>query len=242
MKLKAEKREQLGKKTKLLKAQNMIPAVIFGKKMESLPITLGVNEFVKVFEEAGETNIIDVEVDSKTHKVLVKEYQLDPVSDNFIHISFYKPDLTVKTQAQVPVKVTGEEENELIKNGEAVALLLMQEVTVEALPTDLPDEFVVDVSSLTEFGQGVKIGDLEYNSQKVEIPDVDPEDLVVKIDEIVVEEEPEEEVSEEDALGGIEASEETAVDEGEEDSEQDGKKSSEPKEQPVPKETTTDKP
>ncbi|MFC1700251.1 50S ribosomal protein L25 [Patescibacteria group bacterium] len=214
MQLKALKREELGKKTKYLKQQNKIPAVIFGKGMESVSITLDYNEFIKVFEEAGETNIIDVVIGSETYKVLVKEYQLDPVKDTFIHISFYKPDLTIKTQAQVPVSVTGEEENELIKNGDAIALLLMQEITVEALPTDLPNEFIVDVSGLTEFGQGIAISQLKYDKEKVEIPDVDPEEFVVRLDEVIIEEEPEEEVSEEEALEGIEATEET--EEGEE--------------------------
>ena len=175
MQLKAEKRKELGKKTKYLKQESKIPAVIFGKGMDSIAITLGYNEFIKVFEEAGETNIIDVVIGSETYKVLVKEYQLDPVKDTFIHISFYKPDLTIKTQAQVPVSVTGEEENELIKNGGALALLLMQEITVEALPTDLPDEFIVDVSNLTEFGQGIAISQLKYEKELVEIPDIDPE-------------------------------------------------------------------
>ena len=227
MQLKAKKREELGKKTKYLKQENKIPAVIFGKGMESVSITLEYNDFVKVFEEAGETNIIDVVVDKDTYKVLVKEYQLDPVKDRFIHISFYKPDLTIKTQAQVPVSVTGEEENELIKNGDAIALILMQEITVEALPTDLPDEFVIDVSGFTEFGQGVSVSQLEYNKELVEIPDLDPEEFVVRLDEVIIEEEPEEEISEEEALEGIEATEEKEGEEGEEGEEQ----PSEPKEE-----------
>ncbi|MFH1648117.1 MAG: 50S ribosomal protein L25 [Patescibacteria group bacterium] len=213
MQLKAEKRQELGKKTKTLKQENKIPAVIFGKGMDSLSITLDHNEFVKVFEEEGETNIIDIVIGSETYKVLVKEYQLNPVTDKLIHVSFYKPDLTIKTQVQVPVNIIGEEENELIKNGEAFALLLMQEITVEALPTDLPNEFIVDVSELTEFGQGINISQLKYDREKVEIPDIDPEEFVVRLDEVTIEEEPEEEVSEEAALEGIEATEETAAEE-----------------------------
>jgi large subunit ribosomal protein L25 len=227
MQLKAEKREELGKKTKYLKLENKIPAVIFGKGMESVSITLDYNEFIKVFEEAGETNIIDIVVDKDTYKVLIKEYQLDPVKDRFIHISFYKPDLTVKTQAQVPVGITGEEENSLIKNGDAIALIIMQEITVEALPTDLPDEFVIDVSTLTEFGQGVSVSQLKYDREKVEIPDLDPEEHVVRLEEVIIEEEPEEEISEEEALEGIEATEEKEGEEGEE-----GEQPSESKEQP----------
>lgn len=222
MQLKAEKRQELGKKTKYLKRENKLPAVIFGKDMDSMSITLNYNDFVKVFEEEGETNIIDIIIGSETYKVLVKEYQLNPVTDRLVHVSFYKPDLTVKTQVQVPVTVTGEEGNELIKNGEALALLLMQEITVEALPTDLPDEFIVDVSKLTEFGQGITVSQLEYNREKVEVPDIDPGEFVVRLDEVTTEEEPEEEVDEAAALEGIEATEETAAEEGEEGKE--GKK------------------
>ena len=216
MQLKAEKRKILGKNTKHIKREGKIPAVIFGKGMESVSLSLGYNEFDKTFKKAGETDLIDIEADNEKFKVLIKDVQNDPVSGKFIHVGFYKPDLTIKTEAQVPVTVIGEENNDLIKNGTGIALQLLQEITVEALPQDIPHEFTIDVSSLSEIGQGVTISQLEYDREKVSIPDIDPEEMVVRMDEIAVEEEPEEAVSEEEAIAGLEATEEKAVDEDEE--------------------------
>ena len=215
MHLKAEKRQILGKGTKVIKRGGKIPAVVFGKGMESESIALGYNEFEKTYEKAGETDLIDIDAGEDKFKVLIKDVQYDPVTGKFIHISFYKPDLTIKTEAQVPVTVIGEEGNDLIKNGTGIALQLFQEITVEALPQDIPHEFIVDVSNLTDFGQGVTIEQLQYDKEKVSIPDLDPTEMVVRMDEIKVEEEPEETVSEEEALAGLEATAEKAPEEGE---------------------------
>ena len=216
MQLKAEKRKILGKNTKHIRREGKIPAVIFGRGMESVSLSLGYNDFDKTFQKAGETDLIDIEAEDMKFKVLIKDTQKDPVSGKFIHVGFYKPDLTVKTEAQVPITVIGEENNDLIKNNTGIALQLLQEITVEALPQDIPHEFIVDVSSLNEFGQGITISQLEYNKEKVSIPDVDPEEMVVRMDEITVEEEPEEAVSEKDAIAGLEATEEKPAEEGEE--------------------------
>jgi large subunit ribosomal protein L25 len=231
MELKVKKREILGKKNKYIRRENEVPAVIFGKGMDSISISADYNSLEKVYQEAGETDLIDILLDSNKYKVLVKDIQTDPVSDKISHVSFYKPDLTIKTEAQVPVEIIGEENNELLKSDPtAIALLLLQEITVEALPEDIPHSFEVDVSNLNEFGMGVNISQLDYDREKVSIPDLDPEETVVRIDEIVIEEEPEEEViSEEEAIAGVEATEEK--EEGEEEGEEGGEKSKEPAEE-----------
>jgi len=233
MQLKAENREKLGKATKYIRRGNQIPAVIFGKGMESVSITLGYNDFNKVYQESGETDLIDVECENTNYKVLIKDVQLDPVTDKFSHVGFYKPDLTVKIEAQVPVEVFGEEENEIIKNATGIALQLLQEITVEALPEDLPHEFRVDVSKLSEFGQGITISELDYDKDKVTIPDLDPTEMVVRLDEVTIEEEPEEEVSEEEAIAGVEATEEKPEEETEGE---EGEKKEKPEPKPQEKE------
>ncbi len=221
MKLDAKKRETLGKKTKYIRREGGIPAVVFGKGIEPTNITLNYNEFDKTYKKAGKTNLINISLGEEKVKVLVKDVQYDPVSGNISHASFYRPDLTVKTEAQVPVEIVGEEVNELIKSGTALALQLLQEITVEALPEDIPHSFTIDVSNMNELGQGVTIGQLEYDREKVSIPALDPEELVVRIDEIIIkEEEPEEAtVSEEEAIAGLEATSEKP--EEEEGSEED---------------------
>ena len=217
MQLQAKKRETLGKKNRHIRKEGEIPAVVFGKGMESVNIALDYNSFEKTFKQAGETDLIDISAESDKFKVLIKDVQFNPVTTRFSHVSFYKPDLTVKTEAQVPVEIIGEESNELIKSGAALALQLVQEITVEALPEDIPHSFTIDISGITEIGQGVSISQLEYDKEKVSIPDLDPEEMVVRIDEITVqEEEPEAAVSEEEAIAGLEATAEKPEEEEEE--------------------------
>jgi large subunit ribosomal protein L25 len=218
MKLEAKKRETLGKKTKYIRREGGIPAVVFGNGIDPTNITLNYNEFDKTYKKSGKTNLIDISLDDEKVKVLVKDVQYDPISGNISHASFYKPDLTVKTEAQVPVEIVGEEINELIKSGTALALQLLQEITVEALPEDIPHSFTIDVSNMNELGHSVTIGQLEYDREKVSIPSLDPEEVVVRIDEIIIKEEPEETtVSEEDAIAGLEATSEKPEEESSEE-------------------------
>jgi large subunit ribosomal protein L25 len=205
MQIEAQKRETLGKKTKHIRKEGKIPAVVFGKDMNSTNISLDYNTFDKVYKESGETDLIDVKIGDKKIKVLIKDVQLDPVSGRISHVGFYKPDLTVKTEAEVPVEIVGEENNELIKSKVALALQLIQEIKVEALPEDIPHSFIVDVSNLNNIGDSVSISQLNYNREKVSIPEIDPEEMVVRIEEVKVEEEEVEEVSEEAAIADLEA-------------------------------------
>lgn len=216
MQIEAQKRETLGKKTKHIRKEGKIPAVVFGKDMNSTNISLDYNTFDKVYKESGETDLIDIKIGNEKLKVLIKDVQSDPISGRVSHVGFYKPDLTVKTEAQVPVEIVGEENNELIKSNVALALQLIQEIKVEALPEDIPHSFIVDVSNLTNIGDSISISQLNYDREKVSIPEIDPEEMVVRIEEVKVEEEEVEEVSEEAAIADLEATAEKPEEEKEE--------------------------
>lgn len=194
MKLIAKKRDILGKKVKSLRQQGLLPGVVFGKDMESVPITLNKKEFEKVYQEAGESTLIDVDLPSAKGgskadgpiKVLVSEVDLDPVSDEIIHANLQAVKLTEKTTATVPLKIVGE--SPIVKSGEGMLLTLLDEIDVEALPQDLPTEIKVDTSKLTAIDQGIAVKDLPVDRSKVEIKQ-DPEDLVVKVGYAEMEEE-----------------------------------------------------
>lgn len=198
MKLTAKKREILGKKVKKLREQGLLPAVVFGKDTESIPIALDQKEFEKVYEEAGESTLIDVEITNgdgqrqalQLHKTLISEVDLDPVSDEIIHANLQAVKLTEKITATIPLEIVGE--SPIIKSGEGMLLTLLDEVEVEALPQDLPSEITIDISGLTAIDQGIAVKDLPVDCTKVEIQQ-EPEDLVVKIDHAEMEEEKEEE-------------------------------------------------
>jgi large subunit ribosomal protein L25 len=145
MELIGEKRQKIGKVVRSLRKEGLIPAVVFGNEIESTAIVLNRMAFSKLFSKAGETALVDLKIESTTYKVLVNDVQLDPISGQIIHAGFYKPNLKEKTEVHIPVRVIGEETNPLIKSGEAVALQLMNEILVSALPSDLPEAFVIDI-------------------------------------------------------------------------------------------------
>jgi len=197
MKLKAKKRDILGKKVQKLREQGLLPAVVFGKETGSIPVTLDQKEFEKVYEEAGESVLVDVEVTEdgprsagQLHKTLVSEVDTDPVSDKIIHANLHAVSLTEKATATIPLEIVGQ--SPIVESGQGMLLTLLDEVEVEALPHNLPSKIEVDISELTEIDQRMAIKDLPVDRQKVEIQQ-DPEDLVVKIEHAEMEEEEEEE-------------------------------------------------
>ncbi len=171
----------------------MLPAVVFGKETGSIPITLDQKEFEKVYRKAGETALIDVAINKqKPVKALVTETDIDPVSDQILHVNLHAVSLTEKATATIPFKIIGE--SPIVESGKGMLLTILDEVDVEALPQDLPAEIKIDVSDLTEIDQGIVVGDLPVDREKVDIKQ-DPEDLVVKIEHPEMEEEEEEEVT-----------------------------------------------
>lgn len=218
MELTAEKREKFGKANKSLRNYGQIPGVIYGKGMDSISITLDYDPFKKIWDKSGETDLIDIKLGSQTYKILIKNVQYDPVTGKMSHAEFYKPDLTEKIEVQIPVEVIGEEKNEFIKANEAMVFYVVDEVTVKALPTDLPHNFTIDVSGLA-IEEGVKVSQLNYDKEKVEIVDMDADDFVVRLDKVEEQKEEEEAVpvTEAEAIEGMEATgEKKPEEEGEE--------------------------
>lgn len=183
MQLTAEKRTELGKKAKLLRRERRIPCVIFGKGMESTPMHIGYTEFIRVYREAGDTSVIDLKLEGNTYPVMVKGFHKHPVSSEILHIDFYKVDLTKEVTVEVPIVVLNEEENELVARNEAFVSQFMTNIEVSALPNDIPDEVTIDVLNLSELGADMFVSDLIFDKEKVTI-DVDPEELVLRLEDI----------------------------------------------------------
>ena len=161
-----------------------------------------------MFTAVGETALVDLTLDGQNQSVLIKDVQHDPVTGKFIHTGFYKVNLLEKITAEIPVEILGEELNVLLKSGEGVLLTLLDTIEVECLPADLPPHFDVDVSALTAVGQGVTVGELKYNKDKVKVK-AEEDELVVKIDYPQMQEVEEEAVvTEAEALENIEATKE----------------------------------
>jgi large subunit ribosomal protein L25 len=177
--LKAEVRKIEGRKVKTLRSEGVVPANIFGKKVKSQSVQVSLKEFEAIYKEVGETGVISLAIGSEKRPVLVHNVQLNPKTDEILHVDFHQVDLKEKIEADVPVELIGESPAEKQSLGTVVQYI--NEVKVEALPADLPEKFVIDISDLSEVDQAVFVKDLKIDRSKVEVKN-DPEEIVVKVE------------------------------------------------------------
>lgn len=187
IKLTAQKRVMTGKKVKKLRKEGLLPANIFGKKIKSQSLSLNQKEFEKVFEEAGETGIVNltIEGEKEAHPVMIQNLQRNPVTDDVLHADLRQVILTEKVVANIPVEMVGEAPAAEQKLG--ILIQNISEIEVEALPLDLPEKFVVDVSGLNNVGDEILVKSIEVNKSKVELK-TDENLVVVKIEPLAKEE------------------------------------------------------
>lgn len=187
IKLQAKKREIVGRKVKNLRGQGLVPANIYGKKTKSLAVSLEKKEFEKVYHEAGETGIVKLTVEGEKEErpILIQNVQLDPVTEDLLHADLRQIILTEKISAKIPVRLVGKAPASEQKIG--ILIQTVSEIEVEALPTDLPEEFEVDISKLEKAGDEVLVKGLKVDRRKIAIKVTD--DLVLaKIEPLAAEE------------------------------------------------------
>lgn len=199
--LKAEKRTVEGRKVKKLRKEGYLPGNVFGKKIKSQSVQVNLKDFEKTYKEVGETGLLTLNVGSEDRPVLIHNLQLNPVTDDPIHVDFLQVDLKEEVEANIPIELVGESPAE--KQALGTVVQYINEIKVEALPGDLPEKFEVDISTLLEVDQSIIVKDLKYDKSKVEIKD-DVEAIVAKVEppqkeEVVTPEVPEGEAVGEDA-------------------------------------------
>lgn len=177
--LKAETRKVLGRKVKNLRKQGILPGNVYGKKIKSEAVQVSLKDFEKVYKEVGETGLLSLQVGNSDKPVLVHNVQTNPVTGDIIHVDFLQVDLKEKVTAEVPVELTGESPAE--KQAIGTVVQQINEIEVEALPTDLPEKFEVSVEGLSEVDQAIFVKDLKVDKSKVEIK-ADPEAIVAKVE------------------------------------------------------------
>lgn len=144
-------------------------------------------ELDNLFEEAGESSLIDLIVDKDSYPILFKNPQYHPVDGSLIHIDCYKVNLREKIVATVPIELAGE--SPAVKEG-MILVEITNEVEVEALPANLPEKIEVDISSLVGVDDAITVADLKVDD-KVEVQNA-ADQVIVKIEEPKMEEEIEE--------------------------------------------------
>ena len=235
-KLKVEKRTVVGKKVKKLRKDGILPANVYGKDIKSLAVQVKQKDFDAVYKEAGETGLVDLNVDSEIRPVLIHNVQRDYLTRLPVHADFYQVNLKEKVKTMVPLILTGEAKAVADKVG--IVLQPLSGVEVEALPTDLPENIEVPVEHLAVVDEQITVKDLKVPTGVTVL--TDPEQVVVKIGELISKEAQEQ--AEAEAKAAEAAKVEAAPAEGEETKAAEGKeeapKAEEKKEEGKPAEPT----
>ncbi len=156
--IQASVRQERGKKTKALRGAGKIPAVLYGPKTKSQMIAVGEKEFEKAFKEAGESTLLNLEVENRKVPVLIHDVQRDPLQGTVIHIDFYEPPLDKKVKVKLPIVVQGEAP--AVKELGGTLIRHIQEIEVSALPQDLPHELTIAVDGLVVFEDRILVKDI----------------------------------------------------------------------------------
>jgi large subunit ribosomal protein L25 len=194
--LKVTNREILGKKVKHLRRQGITPVHLFGHGIESLALQCDTGELERVLGQAGQ---------KKPRSVVVREFDRDWRKGQLVHVDFYQVKMEEKIKLEVPVALVGEAP--ALKSKTLMLEHELGTLTVECLPAKIPTSLEVDISSLTEPEQTIRVKDVALDKDITVLND--PELVVVKISSRPVEK-IEEEVVEEVAEEAIEAPEEAA--------------------------------
>lgn len=155
-----KKRTETGKKLKNLRADGMIPSVVYGA---GEPI-LTASEYVssdKVLMEAGYHSPIDLDIDGKKQLAIVKDVQLDPVTRKIVNVEFHAISADVAVEATTPIVIVNFEASEASKIYHFAMTQAMEEIDVKAKPADLPKELTVDASSLKELDDKITLADIK---------------------------------------------------------------------------------
>lgn len=159
-----------------LRKLGIVPAVIYGPKQEAISIKMDSAEFEKVYNEAGESTIVDLKIGEESHDVLIHAIDRDPVRDTVEHVDFYAIERGQKLTVSVELIFDGIAPAE--KKG-GVLIKVMHEIEVEAMPRNLPGELHVDISGLDDFHKQIHAKDIVL-PEGVEIT-ADPEDVVALV-------------------------------------------------------------
>lgn len=177
--LNAQARKITGRKVKTLRKDGLVPGNIYGKNVTSEAVQVKEKEFKGIYKEVGETGIVNLKVGKATKPVLIHNVQIHAVTGEPLHVDFMQVNLKEKVTTAVPVEVVGE--SPVQKSGLGTVVLLLDELEVESLPTDIPEKFVIDATKLTEVDQTIKVSDLDFDKKKVEVK-AEADEIVVKVE------------------------------------------------------------
>jgi large subunit ribosomal protein L25 len=175
--LEAAVRQTFGKnEARRTRRAGRVPGVLYGAatggaRPETTPIEVEPRALMRILHsEAGANTLISLKMPGGDTRVLVKEYQLDPITHELLHADFYRVAMDRVIQVTVPVVVKGESKG--VKQQGGVLEFVRREVEIECLPGDIPESIEIDVSDLM-LHQGVRVREVATNPKWTPLSDLD---------------------------------------------------------------------
>ena len=156
--LKATRRDVVGKQVKAMRREGKLPAIIYGKLAEPINISLDMHSASQALAKLTSSSIVTIEVDGEQYPTLVREKQRDFIRNRLLHVDFLAVSLTERIRATVALRFTGV--SLAVKDFNAILVHNLEQLSVECLPTDLPEYIQVDVARLTRPGEGLRVRDI----------------------------------------------------------------------------------
>lgn len=156
--LEAQARTVTGKKVSQLRRQGMVPVSVYGPKTEPIILQIPYRSLELTLRGAGGNNLIDIQHEGKTTTVLARDVQRDILRNDIIHVDFFAVDLKAKIEIEVPVHFVNDAPAVAQKLG--ILITGPTSLTVETLPTNMPQQLVVDLSTLKAVGDTIHVRDL----------------------------------------------------------------------------------
>ena len=139
----AEKRTETGKNVnRRLRTRGLIPGVLYGAKSETTPVSVSPKEIGSILRSAtGENTLFDLDLGGKRRRVILKEFQVEPIKGRILHADFYEVALDKVLEVKVHIELTGVPAGVKVQGG--ILDFVTRELEVECLPTDIPEKIVV---------------------------------------------------------------------------------------------------
>lgn len=158
--LTASSRTIIGKKSKQLRQQQLLPAVIYGHGQKAQPISLDTKEFKRAYRQAGSSTLVDLTIDDeKPVKTLIQAPQVHYLTNEPIHADFYAVKMDEAIETEIPIKFVGV--SPAVDELEGNFIANKNELTIKCLPANLIPEIEIDISVLKTFEDQIRVSDLQ---------------------------------------------------------------------------------
>lgn len=177
--LKAKKRDVTGKQVKALRRAGELPAVIYGRHVEPIAISLEAHSAGLALAKLTSSSLVTLDVDGTEFTAIVREKQRNFIKGVLTHIDFLALDLTEKIRTKVRLTYTGV--SSAVKDYSAVLVHRLEALEVECLPADLPERITVDISTLKEIGNNIHVRDIIVPENVLVLDDPDEIAIIATI-------------------------------------------------------------